>query len=212
MARGDLPALAGLTVADPPAAWAALGFALSEGGTCQLGGVRITLAGPELGEGLCAWDLRSARQLPEHIDGIPTGTLPPHAPADPPAAHPNGVTAIDHVVIGTPDLPRTLAALAAAGLELRRVREARTDLHQAFLWAGDVIVEVAGPPRPAGDGPAGLWGLTLVADDLAWFTALPESRFGAARDAVQPGRRIVTSRSGAGTSVRLAIMTPHRTD
>jgi hypothetical protein len=209
MPRGGLPALAGLTVADAPAAWSALGFAV-EGETCAIGGILLRLAGPAVGDGLCDWALRSGGALPGHLDGIATRTLPAdtEAPIAPP--HPNGVTRVDHVVVATPDLPRTLAALEAAGLEVRRIREVSADLHQAFLWAGEVIVEVAGSPRAAGDDPATLWGLTLVAPDLSPFEALPGRPFGASRDAVQPGRRIVTTGPHAGTSVRLAVMTPHR--
>jgi hypothetical protein len=210
MARGDLPALAGLTVADQPAAWTALGFALAGDGTCPVGGVGITFAGSEAGEGILHWSLRSARGLAEVIDGIPATALAADAPPAPEVDHPNGVVAIDHVVVATPDLPRTLAALQATGMEVRRIREASADLHQAFLWAGEVIIEVVGPPRAAGSGPAALWGLTLVAADLAAFERLPGRPFGPSRDAVQPGRRIVTSGPTAGTSVRLAVMTPHR--
>ena len=38
--------------------------------------------------------------------------------------HPNGVVAIDHIVVSTPDLERTIAAFDEAGLLLRRRRDA----------------------------------------------------------------------------------------
>ena len=41
MARGGLPALASLTVADPPEVWRELGFAMGEDGSCVIGGVRL---------------------------------------------------------------------------------------------------------------------------------------------------------------------------
>ena len=56
------------------------------------------------------------------LDGLPTerSTAPLGEPAP---VHPNGVTGIDHVVAFSPDLDRTTAALQAAGLDLRRIRE-----------------------------------------------------------------------------------------
>ncbi len=109
----------------------------------------------------------------------------------------------------TPDLRRTLDALEGIGMEVRRVREAGPDLHQAFLWAGDVLVEVAGPPAPTGDAPARLWGLVVVAPDLGRVAALPGRPLGSVREAVQSGRRIATVRRELGSSVPLAFMTPH---
>lgn len=183
MARGDLPALAELTVADPPEVWRGLGFAVDDAGSCTIGGVRLIAAGAHDGEGLTAWTLRADRDLPPALDGIPTRTVAAESVIDDGPAHPNGALALDHVVVSTPDLPRTLAALTAAGLEVRRVREASPDLHQAFLWAGDVLVEVAGPPAALGTGPASLWGLVVVAPDLDPFARLPGGCSGT------PGRR-----------------------
>ena len=209
MGRGDLPALAGLDIADPPDVWRRLGFTVTGDGTCVLGSITLRLLGTDAGEGIVGWALRpGAATLPEDVDGIPTSG----APADPPpgAIHPNGALGVDHVVVHTPALRRTLAALEGIGLEVRRVREARPDLHQAFLWAGDVLLEVAGPPEPAGDGPAALWGLVAVAPDLDRVAALPGEPLGSVREAVQPGRRIATVRRELGSSVPLAFMTPHR--
>jgi len=207
--RGDLPALAGLDIADPPDVWRRMGFTVGEDGTCVLGGLTLRLLGTAAGEGITGWTLRpGAAPLPAAVDGIATAVAHTAPPA--PVTHPNGAVGVDHVVVHTPALQRTLAALAGVGLEVRRVREARPDLHQAFLWAGDVLLEVAGPPEPAGDGPARLWGLVAVAPDLDRLAALPGEPLGSVRDAVQPGRRIATVRRELGSSVPLAFMTPHR--
>jgi len=207
--RGDLPALAGLDIADPPDVWRRLGFTVGADGTCVVGGIALHLAGTEAGEGMVGWTLRpGAAGLPPLVDGIATRTASGDAPSA--AGHANGAVGVDHVVVHTPSLQRTLTALQGVGLELRRVREARPDLHQAFLWAGDVLLEVAGPPEPAGDGPASLWGLVLVAPDLDAVAALPGEPLGSVRDAVQAGRRIATVRRELGSSVPLAFMTPHR--
>jgi hypothetical protein len=207
--RGELPALAGLDVADPADVWRALGFTVAGDGTCVIGGLAVRLTGPDAGEGIVGWALRpGATALPALVDGIATAEAGAGAPSA--VTHPNGALSVDHVVVHTPDLARTLAALEHTGMEVRRIREARPDLHQAFLWAGDVLLEVAGPPEATGDGPARLWGLVVVAADLERLAALPGEPLGSVRDAVQPGRRIATVRRELGSSVPLAFMTPHR--
>jgi len=209
MGRGDLPALAGLDIADPPDVWRRLGFTVAADGTCVVGTVTLRMLGEQAGEGIVGWTLRpGAAPLPALVDGIPT-TAGDSAPAAP-TAHPNGALGLDHVVVHTQDLRRTLSALEGTGMEVRRIREARPDLHQAFLWAGDVLLEVAGPPAPSGDDPARLWGLVVVAPDLDLLAALPAEPLGSVREAVQPGRRIATVRRELGSSVPLAFMTPHR--
>ena len=209
MGRGRLPALAGLDIADPPDVWRRLGFTVAADGTCVVGTVTLRLLGEQAGEGIVGWTLRPGLAPPPAlVDGIPTaaGDSAPAAPT----AHPNGALGLDHVVVHTQDLRRTLSALEGTGMEVRRVRDAGTQLRQAFLWAGDVLLEVAGPPEPAGDDPAHLWGLVVVAPDLGAVAALPGEPLGSVRDAVQPDRRIATVRRELGSSVPLAFMTPHR--
>ena len=170
----------------------------------------LRLLGAEAGEGIAGWTLRpGAAPLPPLVDGIATGAAAGRS-AGRRRRTPTAPLGVDHVVVRTPALQRTLTALEGIGLEVRRVREARPDLHQAFLWAGDVLLEVAGPPEPAGDGPASLWGLVVVAPDLDAVAALPGEPLGSVRDAVQQGRRIATVRRELGSSVPLAFMTPHR--
>jgi len=205
-----------LIVADPPDAWAALGFAL-EGDVCIVGDVRIRLAGPDAGRGLVGWSLRDADADGDDLDGLPTSRSeqPPPAAAPP---HPNGVAGLDHVVAITPDLDRTTAALEAAGLDLRRLREEPTPAgapRQAFFRLGAAILEVVQEPEEAieraggdRDRPAFFWGLALVAPDLDATVAGLGDRVGEIRDAVQPGRRIATLRRSAGLSVPVALITP----
>jgi hypothetical protein len=125
--------------------------------------------------------------------------------------HPNGISAIDHVVLATPDTARTFAALEAAGFALRRVRDAGAHRQGFFLFA-DALLEVVGPPEPApapAAGPAALWGVTFVCDDLdAAARHFGTGRLGAPRDAVQPGRRIAIADRAAGLGVRVALMSP----
>ena len=100
----DTPHLAALEVADPPDRWEALGFEVS-GGHVDLGGVRVTLGAD--GHGIVGWAIRGFDETPD-IDGLPTAPIPPPSM---PVTHPNGATAIDHVVVVTPDFDRTAAAL-----------------------------------------------------------------------------------------------------
>ncbi|HVY96560.1 MAG TPA: hypothetical protein VHA54_06330 [Solirubrobacterales bacterium] len=206
------PTIDELTVADEPSAWAELGFAV-EGDTCAVGQVRIRCAGTDAGKGLVGWSLRDIAAT--DLDGLPTARSEREAPpAAPP--HPNGIAALDHVVAITPDLERTIAALEAAGLDLRRVREEPTPAgapRQAFFRLGEAILEVVQEPgdvveRAGRDRPAFFWGLAFVAPDLDATLAVLGDRAGAARDAVQPGRRIATLSRAAGLTLPLALMTP----
>jgi hypothetical protein len=130
------------------------------------------------------------------------------APAPMFADHPLGARSIDHVVIATDDLARTSGAIAdATGAALKRVRETG-EVRQGFHRIGGLIVEVVErgglPP-----GPASVWGLVLVVDDLdAACTSLGPDVTGEARDAVQPGRRIATLRSSAGLGIPVALISP----
>ena len=201
-----------LTVADAPATWSALGFAV-EDDACVLGDVRVRLAGKEAGKGLAGWSLHGAEAT--ELDGLPTTRSDREPPGAAPA-HPNGITAIDHVVAITPALERTMAALEAAGLDLRRIREEPTPAgapRQAFFRLGPTILEVVQEPaeaieRGGGDRPAFFWGLAFVAPDLDATVAGLGEHVSEIRAAVQPGRRIATLRRSAGLSLPVALMTP----
>lgn len=201
-----------LTVADAPEAWAALGFAV-EGDTCVVGEVRIRLAGAGAGKGLAGWSLRGAESA--ELDGLRTERSDREPPAEAPP-HPNGIAGLDHVVAITPALERTVAALEKAGLDLRRIREEPTPAgapRQAFFRLGPSILEVVQEPaeateRAGGDRPAFFWGLAFLAPDLDATVAGLGEHVSAARDAVQPGRRIATLRRSAGLGLPVALMTP----
>jgi catechol 2,3-dioxygenase-like lactoylglutathione lyase family enzyme len=199
-----------IVVADPPESWARLGFHV-EGDACDVGGVRIRLAGPDAGKRLVSWSLRGIDTT--ELDGLAT-TISSAPLREPAPAHPNGVTGIDHVVAFCPDLDRTVARLREAGFDLRRIREEPTPAgapRQAFFRLGELILEcVQVPDSPELDRSrrSKLWGLALVAPDLGATAAALGDRLGEPRDAVQPGRRIATLRREAGSSVPVAYMTP----
>jgi hypothetical protein len=198
-------------LAAEPDAWSAAGFAVQDA-VVQAGTVRVRLAGADAGRGIVSWSLRDAPTA--DVDGLP-GTASDAAPSEP-GENPNGVERIDHVVVVTPDLERTTAALAAAGIERRRVRdvpmgEGRT-LHQGFFRLGEVILEVVDgmPLDPAAEPPPGaaaaFWGLVFVVADLDAAAARLGDRLGAPRDAVQPGQRIATFRREAGLGLPVALI------
>jgi hypothetical protein len=203
-----------LIVADEPGAWSALGFEV-DGDTCVVGDVRVRLAGLEVGKGLAAWSLREIETT--ELDGLPTTLSDRPAPAEAPA-HPNRLTALDHVVAITPALDRTVGALQGAGLDLRRIREEPTPAgapRQAFFRLGANILEVVQEPeeaieRAGGDHLAFFWGLAFVSSDLDATVSALGDRVSEIRPAIQPGRRIATLRRSAGLTVPVALMTPNR--
>ena len=202
-----------LVIAADASAWERAGFAV-EGQTCRVGSVGLHLAGRDAGRGLMRWSLRGLASA--DLDGLPT-TI---STGDPTTAsgggHPNGVLALDHVVAFTPRLDRTVIALEAAGLALRRVREGPTPggaMRQAFFRLGDVILEVIEHPEGTAahaetEAPARLWGLAFVVDSLEACADRLGDGLGSARDAIQPGRRIAPARRSAGLGLPVAVMTP----
>lgn len=201
-----------LTVADAADSWRECGFAV-EGDVCVLGETRIRFAPAEGQRGLIGWSLRGLDSTA--LDGLPTSGSDQSPPTEAPE-HPNGVTALDHVVAISSDLDRTVEKLVAAGLDLRRIREEPTPAgapRQAFFRLGSTILEAVQEPPEAteqhgGDRPAFFWGLALTASDIERTVAYLGDRASEARPAVQPGRRIATLRRTAGLSVPVALITP----
>jgi hypothetical protein len=204
------PTVDELFIAAAPDAWAAAGFDVQDD-LCEVGTVRLRLEEDDAGRGLTRWSVRDAASL--DLDGLDTAASAPAA-----GAHPNGVVSIDHLVVITPDLDRTSGVLRGAGFELRRLREGETpggSQRQAFFRMGELILEVVEAPpgtKIAADpsGPARLWGISFLVDDLATPAATLGGSLGEPRDAVQPGRRIATVGSEAALGPAVALMTPGR--
>jgi hypothetical protein len=112
-------------------------------------------------------------------------------PSDDKPTHPNGITAIDHVVLVTRDLEAKVAELVAGGFDHRP----KPGAPQAFFVLGPCLLEVV-----QADGE-GFWGITFTGTDLDRFGGTP-------KDAVQPGRRIVTVPREAGLGFPVAVITP----
>jgi hypothetical protein len=199
--------IAALELGGTSAPWERLGFATGADGI-RIGAVRLSFASGEP-DGIAGWTLLGAQDA--DLDGLPTRREEAAETPNEPPAHPNGALRIDHVVVFTPELDRTFAALEAAGLERRRVRDAGTPerpLRQGFYRLGEVILEVVGDVEPP--GPAHFWGLVVVVADLDALGVRLGGDLGAPRDAVQPGRRIATVRESAGLGLPLAFMSDTR--
>ena len=202
-----------ITVADPPETWAAAGFMVDADGVCRIGSVRVRLVGRDQGKRILGWSLRGAPEgsfADGSLDGIPTTA----STADPcePAEHEIGATYIDHVVLLSPDLHRTVKALESIGVDARNERDTDTygaPMRQVFFRLGEVILELIGSPDAPGEGDPGFFGLAHTVTDLDGLAARLGEGLGSIKDAVQPGRRIATLRHREfGMSVATALMTP----
>jgi hypothetical protein len=205
------PTVDELFIAAAPDAWRAAGFRV-EGILCEVGTVRLRLEGEGERRGITRWSVRDATRL--DLDGLETEVS--DAPPAAGAPHPNGVIAIDHVVVISPDLDRTVEALRDCGLDLRRVREGETpggSTRQAFFRMAEVILEVVQAPEGTKiasqpEGPARLWGISFLVEDMDGPAAVLGDALGAPRAAVQPGRLIATLGKQAALGPAIAFMTP----
>ncbi len=196
------PQLTQLHIADPAERWEALGFEVDDG-HADLNGVRLTLNAP--GEGITRWSIQGIPPS-EAIDGLPTDTVPDHLrPRH--APHPNGATALDHVVITTPDFDRTAQALERVNIPLRRIRDAG-NFRQGFRRLGPAILELVENKSAPPQNPACFWGLVIIVADLDSLASRLGENLSAPKPAVQPGRRIATLKRTAGLSPAVAFMTP----
>jgi hypothetical protein len=198
-----VPELLALHIADRPEVWRDLGFAVIDG-ACSVDGVRHQLGAK--GHGVVAWTLAGASDLKElptaAVNGVEVAGM---------RSHPNGVITLDHVVVTTPDLARTIAAFESAGLALRRRRATGTEdrpMTQAFFKVASVVIEVVGSPTTTSRGPASFWGLTYTVADLDATASYLGARLRPMKSAVQEGRRIATLDRAAGSSVPIAFMSP----
>jgi hypothetical protein len=194
---GVRPELAALSIGDPAERWRALGFTVDDGDRMVVGGVELWLGAD--GPGITGWTLRNVEGDGD-IDDLATTIAT--EPAGASTAHSNGVVGVDHVVIMTPDFDRTVAALDARGLALRRTRQAG-DRRQGFRRLGPAIMEIVEAPEAPRPG---FWGITFTVADLGAVGDALATHVGEARPAVQPGRHIATLSRSAGLSMPVALM------
>ena len=121
---------------------------------CQIGTVRVRLDPTAADKGIVSWALHEAPEGTTNVDGLMT-TSGAVAEAPPPV-HKIGAEIIDHLVVLSPDVVRTVAVLEGLGLPLSAMKDSDTygkPMRQAFFRMGEVILEVVGGPEPdpAGD-------------------------------------------------------------
>jgi hypothetical protein len=197
-------------VGDPSDVWARAGFSVDADAVCRVGGVRVRLVGSGRGTGILGWSLSglASNDVCFDLDGIPTTRSDAIVAA--PAEHANGVTTVDHIVLLSPDLGRTVDSLATVGATPRRRRDGQLDGHpirQIFFRFAEVILEVVGSAETASDGPSTLWGITYNVADIDATADYFGDRTTPVKQAVQPGRRITTLRHHElGMSVRSAMI------
>lgn len=223
--RGADARLVELEVADDAESWARVGFTTLDD-VVTVDDVRIRLSGARGDRrGIVGWTVSGLIAHGDDIDGLPTTFVEAADPSGERPLHANGTHGLDHVVVVTPDLDRSIAALATVGLSCRRIRDTTsrqgTPMRQAFFKLGAVVVEVVAgglgtiasddvDDRGATVGPAAWFGLAFDVDDLEVTGALLDDGLGARRPAVQAGRRIATLRQRAlDISVATAFMDDH---
>lgn len=196
------PVLTEIRVAADPTAWAAAGFSVAAD-AAAVGGVAIEFVAGS--GGVVDWALTGAPGA--GIDGLPTRVGNERGPASVP--HANGVVEIDHLVVLTPRLERTIEAFEEFGARLRRIREGETGLgqyRQAFFRLGRPILEVVEAADMDAASPARFWGITFTTSDIGAAAELLGDKLGRVKDAVQPGRRIATVRKEAGLGLPVALI------
>jgi hypothetical protein len=199
------PRLVGLSLNGDVDAWARVGL-VGVDGFGQVGSLFLRVQpGPG---GIISWSFSGLDGAGSDLDGLTLDHdwLPGAGAYD---ARLAGWASVDHLVVTTGSLERTVAAFAAAGLPERRRRDVvlgGVNHQQVFFRPGEAIIELVGPVEPTAAATF-FWGLTLSAVDLDGLcAALGPERCGSPRDAVQPGRRIATLRTAAGLGLPVAVM------
>jgi hypothetical protein len=216
-----MPRILELAVRGSITAWSRLGFVADASATSiSIGGFRVRFVDDDE-PAAASWTVDGAQRVCS-IDGLLTrfevaDTLSVGSCSA--SQHANGAIAVDSIVATTSDVSTTIAALEQRGgfVLKRRSEEIRPGVDMALFERSNCILELIGPilgPDDAGVvGSAKLWGLTVTVpvETFETFSArLKEKRLaGTARDAVQPGRRIVTCKASRELGVALAFITPH---
>jgi hypothetical protein len=199
-----------LVVGDEPAVWKEIGFTV-DGDRCRVGHVDVVFD-PSVGKGIRKWTL--VGEGPDDVEEIPTTWADDGIEAA--AAHPNGIFEIDHVVLTSPDLRRTVNALEGLGIRALRERETATygaPALQVFFRLGQPILELIGPKEPTENpGGARFFGLAFTSSDIELTAKVMGDALHPPKDAVQAGRQIATLDKSAGSTIAIAVMSPHTKD
>ena len=208
MSVSNSPQISELSLPGAPSLWEAIGFAVVSGSfvvgevTCRLGATEPS------------WGFAGADSVPNEICGIPATGAEPPPPSSGASRHANGAFKIDHVVLVSQSPTKTKEELEAFGLVSKGARllgSGSSRRAAVFFWSGELLIELVGPAdeAPEATSLAQLWGVTFVADDFDRVAAIAGDLVSPTRDAVQPGRQIVTIDGAAGLGVGVAFITPH---
>ena len=208
MSVSNSPQISELSLPGAPSLWEALGFAVV-GASFAAGEVTCRLSAPEP-----SWGFAGADSVPNEICGIPATGAEPPPPSSGTSRHANGAFKIDHVVLVSQSPTKTKEELEAFGLVSKGARllgSGSSRRAAVFFWSGELLIELVGPAdeAPEATSLAQLWGVTFVADDFDRVAAVAGDLVSPTRDAVQPGRQIVTIDGAAGLGVGVAFITPH---
>ncbi|KAJ3235641.1 hypothetical protein HDU81_000273 [Chytriomyces hyalinus] len=138
--------------------------------------------------------------------------------------NPNGVTGVDHIVIGSKNASRTIGMLAMLGIHPRAPAMERNAKRYWFFKSGDVVIELieksannaassSNDTATTVDGTqdgARFWGLAFSCADVDTLAAGSQLMRSKPRDAIQgKGRRIcILNHEKAGISTNVAFITP----
>ncbi len=191
-------------------AWQRCGFAVERQGFVA-GAIAIRVGEREEGE--AAWGFSTHSGGTDELCGIAVADQAVRrATSDHP--HPNGVVAVDHVVVASDRPAATRADFEAAGFEPRRPAtrgSGEDERSEVFFWSGSTLIELVGPVSEAGDGlpRATIWGVTFVVNDIAALSRLEGNPVDDPRSAVQLGRQIAIARAELRLGLGVAFITPH---
>ena len=206
--RAKSPQLSELWLPGALSVWESLGFDL-RGNGFVIGEVACSV-----GEPAASWSFRGVHGEAATVGAIETrrSAASPASPAV--AAHPNGATKIDHVVVVSGAPARTteqLESLGLVGKGLRTLGSGVASQSQSFFWTGDVLIELVGPTTVAGQDrdDAFIWGITFVVPDFDRLNDVAGELLSQPKQAVQEGRRIITVTGDNPPGLKIAFMTPH---
>lgn len=217
---GHAATISVLDIADDPQRWHDAGFTVGEDGACQVGTVRLQLSVVEGARGVQGWTVctDTCPAGERRFNGLPTTVVAPSvdfpsstAGAGAAPLHANGTRSIDHLVVFSPSLDVTVAALGELGLDQRRTRRHEAfgqPMRQVFFRMGEVVLELVGPDADGGEGDARFFGLAFTVGDIEATASCLGEQIGRIKGAVQPGRSIATLRRTAGLETAVAFMTP----
>ena len=171
------------------------GFSVDSHGLVHIGEVTVRLLGRQgNAEGIVGWGFSGLSPGVTHVHGIPVTSLPAVGAPQAEVQHPNGVCAVDHIVVLSDDWERGIRDFRTIGLEpLRQTNTVRKGVTQVIYRPSKTIIELVGG-KIAPEEPT-LWGLTLVSKDVDATHVFLSASTKKPWPAVQPGLTLTPTRT-----------------